>query len=78
MGTGAIVLQLTRLEPEAEFSLHLVPTVNKGGFLAELSCVFMCTEGKFDTFRHNWKKDKKSQIVVLFLQIRDDRKGVKI
>jgi hypothetical protein len=36
MGIGAIVLQLRLLELEAEFSLHLVPTVNKGGSLAKL------------------------------------------
>jgi hypothetical protein len=46
MGTGAIALQLRRLEREAVFSLHLVPKVNKGGFLAELPCVFVVHRGK--------------------------------
>jgi hypothetical protein len=41
MGTGAIALQLRRLEREAEFSLHIVPKVNNSGFLAELLCVFV-------------------------------------
>jgi hypothetical protein len=41
MGIRAMAVQLRRLEREAEFSLHLVPTVNKGGFLAELAYVFV-------------------------------------
>jgi len=46
MVNGAIAQQLRRLEREAEFSLDLVSTANKGGFLAELSCVFLVYRGK--------------------------------
>jgi hypothetical protein len=51
MVNGAIAQQLRRLEREAEFSLDLVPTANKGGFLAELSCVFLVYRGKICHFR---------------------------
>jgi hypothetical protein len=46
MGIVAIVVQLRRLEREAEFSLNIVPTVNKGGFLAELAYVFVMQRRK--------------------------------